>query len=147
MPAFSWDRCTIVSRDAQDLARWPITSVVTRCEVREGPRGEDDTVIVEHSKAGAWEVIDTGPAGWGEIEGSLWAFLPMPDGSWRGATFDMLRSGQTSKDMDPCGYGKSYALGHDPVGCLERGDRVGYLVSTPARGADVRTTNERSCAT
>lgn len=140
-PAFEWARVTIPEHSFQRIWTWPITSILSpSVELRSSG---DDLVRCPHTKDSVWPVIDTGAGAWGAINASLWAALPMPDGSWRVGTFDQLRAGQTTKDMERH-YGKSYALAFDDAYAIQPGDVIGYMVSTPARNGTGSGVQERS---
>ena len=74
MPSFEWLKATIAPHSAQEIARWPITSLVRTCEVELTGRTED-IVHVDHSKAGEWPI---GFAGLLPLPGELPPETPVP---------------------------------------------------------------------
>jgi hypothetical protein len=114
---------------------WPVTSRVTGVTWEPGPGP-----CIWHTQAGRWPPFTkSGQVG----EGNPWVFAEIA-GQWYGATFEWLRPGQQ------CRAHVSAAI----IGPLtERsplqswrprpGERVGFMVSTPARD-HTRTANERS---
>lgn len=142
VPAFDWARVTIPAHSYQRIWTWPITSILRPSVELRG--SGDDLVRLPHTKDGAWPVIDTGPSpAWGVINASVWAALPMPDGSWRVGTFDQLRPGEPQKGMERR-YGQPYALAFDEDYVVQPGDVIGYMVSTPARSGTGSGVQERS---
>jgi hypothetical protein len=64
-------------------------------------------------------------------------------GQWYGATYEWLRPGQTEKGVTADGIGDNIKV--EPLASWQPrpGERVGFMVSTPARD-DNRTSNERT---
>lgn len=138
-PPFSWSRASIPGHSYDGIAAWPITSAFVPAVTITGQT--DDTVYCDHSQAQVWPEIQTST--WGDINASIWAALPMPDGSWRVGTFDQLRVAQHTKGMEPF-YGKPYALAFDADYQVRVGDPIGYMVSCPARDKVFSPVRERS---
>lgn len=120
----------------QNVSGWPQTSTL-KASVSGG------TLHLKHNKAKVWPTARTRASDGGPLNGNCWIFVKVGD-IWHAATFDWMRTGQTSKPVSSVrGTG-----GHIPRAPLNTfvprsGQRYGFMVSTPARGPE-RTINERS---
>lgn len=101
------------------------------------------TLRLNYDKAREWPTARTRASDGGPLNGNCWIFVNV-NGVWHAATFDWMRTGQTSKPTASVrGTG-----GHIPRAPLNTftprsGETYGFMVSTPARGRE-RTINERS---
>jgi hypothetical protein len=116
-----------------NVSSWPVTSKITDVEIGAG------TITVDHTKAGRWPTMRFGDI---DVEGNPWVFVNR-GGQWYGATYDWLRPGQTEKSVSADDIGENIKL--EPLASWrpQPGERVGFMVSTPAR-TDGRTSNERT---
>jgi hypothetical protein len=112
-----------------DVSDWPQTSQLTDVKVT------GQKITLGHTKAGKWPTQSG-------IEGNPWVFVNR-DGKWYGATFEWLRSGQTSKNVTADEIGP--LTKKEPLASWrpQPGELVGFMVSTQARDGN-RTINERS---
>jgi hypothetical protein len=119
-----------------NISNWPQTATLN-ASVSGG------TLHLRYNKAKVWPTARTRASDGGPLNGNCWILVNI-DGTWHAATFDWLRTGQTSK---PVGSVRGTG-GHIPRAPLNTfvprsGERYGFMVSTPARGPE-RTINERS---
>jgi hypothetical protein len=115
-----------------DIRGWPVAS-----DMPQGAYVSGSTLHFQHSKAGTWSANAQG------LEGNPWVIVQV-HGQWRAATFEWLRSGQTSKPWE------KVRADHIKVGAfdnyqLKRGEEFYVVVSGRARGAE-RGTPERTAA-
>jgi hypothetical protein len=113
-----------------NVSSWPQTATLDAAVAANG------TVSLSYDKATAWPGI-------GGLNANPWVIVKWQDGKTYAATWEWLRTGQTSKAMG----GKSWG-GHIKVSPLskwepKRGERVGIMVSGLARDGR-RNVKERS---
>ncbi len=119
-----------------NISSWPQTATLNA-------RVSGGTLHLRYDKAKVWPTARTRASDGGPLNGNCWILVNV-DGTWNAATFDWLRTGQTTK---PVGSVRGTG-GHIPRAPLNTfvprsGERYGFMVSTPARGPE-RTINERS---
>ena len=116
---------------------WSVTSTITDVRIRDVKAGG---ICVEHTRAGRWPVVNINGT---PLEGNPWVFAEI-GGRWYAGTYEWNRPGQTCKLTVAGKHGTpTDELGpHIKVAPMTNwkprsGDRVGFMVSTPARyGAD-----------
>jgi hypothetical protein len=123
-----------------NVTNWAETSMITEVNIT------SNEVAIYHTKAGKWprtgEIFPDDPNG--DIEGNAWIFA-FVNGRWHGATWEWLRPGQQNKLVEAWEFGEDQ-IRRSPldISWMPRsGDRVGFMMSTPAR-SNVYTINERS---
>ena len=115
-----------------DVSGWPVTARLVS-SVGGGK------VSLAYDKADVWpgKTIDGG-----SCNANPWVFVDI-NGQWYAATWEWLRTGQTSKDMSGKSWGDHIKVsplsGWEPT----KGERVGLMVSGLARSS-VRNVKERS---
>ena len=124
-----------------DVSDWPETSTITGVEIDDDASGR---ICIEHTKRDDWPgvrgVVSV------VVAGNPWVFAQV-DGQWYAATYEWLRPGQRCKLE---GKTPSRELGpHIKRAPLDRwvpqsGERVGFMVSTPARTGPRGPLRERS---
>jgi hypothetical protein len=119
----------------ENVSSWPVTSALSNVSIA------GNKVNLSHSKAGNWRVLE-GSNGGADVEANAWVFVER-NGRWYGATWEWLRPGQTTKTMPASAFGSH--IKREPLASWapQPGERIGFMVSTPARDGR-RTTNERS---
>jgi hypothetical protein len=120
-----------------NVGGWPATSKITDVSI------SPTEICIEHTMSGRWPTF----RGDGGViaEGNPWVFANV-GGRWYAATYEFLRSGQTCKHIERRGeWGIGAHTKKDPLESWvpRKGERVGFMVSTPARDS-TRTSNERS---
>ena len=120
-----------------NVSGWPATSRITDISIT------PTEICIEHTKSGRWPTF----RGDGGViaEGNPWVFANV-GGKWYAATYEFLRSGQTCKHIERRGeWGLGAHTKREPLESWvpRKGERVGFMVSTPARDS-TRTSNERS---
>lgn len=120
-----------------DVSDWPVTSKIMDIRIT------SDEICIEHTKSGRWPTYE----GDGGViaEGNPWVFGNV-GGKWYAATYEFLRTGQTCKHIERRGeWGLGAHTKREPLESWapRKGERVGFMVSTPARDS-TRTSNERS---
>ncbi len=124
-----------------DVSDWPETSTITGVEIDDDTSGR---ICIEHTKRRDWPgvrgVVSV------VVAGNPWVFAQV-DGQWYAATYEWLRPRQECKLV---GKTPSRELGpHIKRPPLDRwvpqpGERVGFMVSTPARTGPRGPLQERS---
>ncbi len=119
-----------------DISGWPITTQLN-ASVSGG------SMLLPYDKARVWPTAKTRASNGGPLNGNAWIVVNV-GGTWYAATWEWLRTGQTSKPISAVTGGG----GHIPKAPLNAfrprsGETYGFMVSTPARTGD-RTINERS---
>ena len=119
-----------------DVSGWSVTSQISDITIT------SNEICIYHTKSGRWPTYrEDGVV----AEGNPWVFGNV-GGRWYAATYEFLRAGQTCKHIERRG---EWGIGpHTKQQPLEswaprRGERVGFMVSTPARDSN-RTSNERT---
>jgi hypothetical protein len=112
-----------------NVARWAVTSQITRARI------DDPPICIDHTKAGRWPVKDGS-------EGNPWIFVNL-DGRWYAATYEWLRPGQTCKGIHRDNIGAH--IKRPPLDSWRprSGETVGLMVSARAR-VNADTVRERS---
>lgn len=113
-----------------DVSDWPATSTVTDVSIGL------DRLCIEHTKSGEWPDLDG-------IEGNPWIFASI-DGQWYGATWEWLRPGQTCKSVTASELGPRTKRSPLDTWKPRSGERIGLMVSTPARLGPNGPKQERS---
>lgn len=100
-------------------------------------------IRLNYDKANVWPTARTRASDGGPLVGNCWVFVRV-NGTWHAATFDWMRTGQTSKAVDSV-RGTGGHIPHSPLSTWtpQSGETYGFMVTTPARSAE-RTINERS---
>ena len=128
-----------------NVSGWPVTSEITRVEIRE------QLICMFHTKANVWPGIDIPASGGsGPLYGNPWVFVNI-GGTFYAGTFEWMRPGQQCKDLSPGEYGGNLAdrmgphIKVEPLGSWKpkKGEIIGLMYSTLARDGN-RTLNERS---
>ena len=118
-----------------NVKNWPRTSTVTDTSIGNPP------VCIDHTKRGQWPKVSAAGT---TVEGNPWVFAKV-NGKWYGATYEWLRPGQECKFSITAG-----SIGeHIKVSPLKdwkpkSGEKIGLMVSTPARFGPQGPKNERS---
>jgi hypothetical protein len=119
-----------------NVSSWPQTSTVTSTTVGAPP------ICVNHTKAGQWPKVSifNGVV----IEANVWVFGNI-GGTWYAATWEWLRPGDTCKPLDGSDF-RTHVNGASPLSSWtpKSGEKVGLMVSTPARFGPDGPKNERS---
>ena len=119
-----------------NVRNWPKTSTITSVSLGNPP------ICVGHTKAGRWPALrhSSGIL----VEGNPWVFAKI-GGKWYGATWEWLRPGQTCKGLTGRDF-RTHVAGASPLsGWTPRsGEKVGFMVSTPARFGPMGSVHERS---
>ena len=117
-----------------DVSDWPATSTVTDVSIG------FDRLCIEHTKSGEWPELDDGGTA---VEGNLWIFANI-DGQWYGATWEWLRPGQTCKSVTASEIGPRTKRSPLETWKPRSGEKIGLMVSTPARLGPEGPTRESS---
>ena len=129
------------------MSNWRSTSTITNVRIRDVPAGG---ICIEHTKARSWPGTPIPVLNRTIIAGNAWVFANI-GGRWYGATYEWLRPGQIckltvrGKHREP-----SREVGpHTKQSPLNRwvprrGERVGFMVSTPTRSGPMGPIRERS---
>ncbi|MCC5851021.1 MAG: hypothetical protein JJU29_23275 [Verrucomicrobia bacterium] len=119
-----------------DISGWAQTSTL-----KAGVSGA--TLQLNHTQARQWPTANTRASDGGPLNGNVWILVNV-GGTWHAATWDWMRSGQTSKGTASV-RGTGGHISRAPLNTFtpRSGETYGFMVSTPARGAE-RTINERS---
>ncbi len=101
------------------------------------------TLELKHTQADQWPTASTRASDGGPLNGNVWILVNV-GGTWHAATWDWMRSGQTSKGTASV-RGTGGHISRAPLNSFtpKSGETYGFMVSTPARGGE-RTINERS---
>ena len=130
-----------------NVSNWRSTSTITNVRIRDVPAGG---ICIEHTKARSWPGTPIPVLNRTIIAGNAWVFANV-GGRWYGATYEWLRPGQIckltvrGKHREP-----SREVGpHTKKSPLNRwvprrGERVGFMVSTPTRSGPMGPIRERS---
>ena len=128
-----------------NVGGWPAASTITNVRIRDVPAGG---ICIEHTKANAWPGTRT--QGGSNLAGNPWVFGNV-GGRWYAATYEWLRPGQICKLTVAGGHKRpSLELGpHIKRPPLDNwvprsGEKVGFMVSTPARFGPEGPVRERS---
>ena len=119
-----------------DVRNWPKTSTITGVSLLNPP------ICVGHTKAGRWPAVrhSSGIL----VEGNPWVFAKI-NGWWYGVTWEWLRPGQTCKQRTGHDFRIHVASASPLSGWTPRsGEKVGFMVSTPARFGPMGPARERS---
>ena len=119
-----------------NVSSWAQTSTITSVTVGAPP------ICIRHTKAGKWPTIYTG--GGVAVEGNPWVFAKI-GGKWYAATWEWVRPGQTCKERG-AGDFRTHVNGAAPLTSWtpKSGERVGFMMSTPARLGAQGPKRERS---
>ncbi|MCC5850694.1 MAG: hypothetical protein JJU29_21615 [Verrucomicrobia bacterium] len=119
-----------------DISGWAQTSTLNA-------RVNGATLQLNHTQARQWPTARTRASDGGPLNGNVWILVNV-NGTWHAATWDWMRSGQTSKGTASV-RGTGGHISRAPLNTFtpRSGETYGFMVSTPARGAE-RTINERS---
>jgi hypothetical protein len=119
-----------------DISGWPITTQLN-ASVSGG------TMQLPYDKARVWPTASTRASNGGPLNANAWIVVNV-DGTWYAATWEWLRTGQTSKPISAVTGGGGH-IPRPPLNTFRprSGETYGFIVSTPARTSD-RTINERS---
>lgn len=119
-----------------NVSSWAQTSTITSVTVGAPP------ICIRHTKAGKWPTIYTG--GGVAVEGNPWVFAKI-GGKWYAATWEWVRPGQTCKERG-AGDFRTHVNGAAPLTSWtpQSGERVGFMMSTPARLGAQGPKRERS---
>ena len=109
------------------------TSTITNVTV--GP-----PLCIRHTKAGGWPVVTVGGT---PLEGNPWVFANI-GGKWYAGTYEWLRPGQVCKGITAGNIGPHIKQAPMTNWRPRSGDRVGFMVSTPARFGPDGPRQERS---
>lgn len=129
------DPSTVIFQD-EDVSGWAQTATLNA-----GVSG--GTAILNYDKARVWPTANTRANDGGPLNANCWVVVNV-GGQWYAATFDWLRTGQTSKAASAVTGANGHIVGA-PLNSWRpsSGERIGFMVTTPARGGE-RTLNERS---
>ena len=117
-----------------NVSNWVQTSTITGVSIGGPP------ISIEHTKAGQWPAINSGGA---VVEGNPWVFVNV-DGVWHAATYEWLRPGQTDKQISAANIGAHIKQSPLDNWQPKSGEKIGLMVSTPARLGPEGPVNERS---
>jgi len=119
-----------------NVSSWAQTSTITSVTVGAPP------ICIRHTKAGKWPTIYTG--GGVAVEGNPWVFAKI-GGKWYAATWEWVRPGQQCKERG-AGDFRTHVNGAAPLTSWtpQSGERVGFMMSTPARLGAQGPKRERS---
>jgi len=119
-----------------DISGWSQTAVL-----HAGVSG--GTLRLSYDKASVWPTTATRASDGGPLNGNCWVIVNL-DGTWYAATFDWMRTGQTSKSTAAV-RGTDGHIRQSPLNSWtpRSGETYGFMVSTPARTGE-RTVNQRS---
>ncbi|MCC5843636.1 MAG: hypothetical protein JJU05_05230 [Verrucomicrobia bacterium] len=102
-----------------------------------------NSLRLDHNQASQWPNTRTTASNGGALNGNCWVLVNV-GGTWYAATFDWMRTGQTSKSKNSV-RGTGGHIRQPPLNnwTPTPGETYGFMVTTPARTSE-RTINERS---
>ena len=114
-----------------DVSSWPVTASLSASV-------GGSTINMPYSKAKVWPSVDG-------VNANPWVIVKWTDGQWYAATFEWLRSGQTSKPKGVLDGSKGDHIKKPPLSSWRpsSGERFGIMVSGLAR-TETRNVKERS---
>lgn len=127
-----------------DVSGWPAASRITSVRIRDVPAGG---ICIEHTKSRSWPSVSISGT---SLAGNPWVFANI-NGRWYAGTYEWNRPGQTCK-LTVAGKHKSPSeelgphIKRPPMTSWvpKSGERVGFMVSTPARFGPDGPVRERS---
>lgn len=117
-----------------NVSGWAQTSTITSASIS----GSD--ICIRHTKAGAWPSVTVSGT---PLEGNPWVFANI-GGKWYAGTYGSLRPGQVCKGITAGNIGPSIKQSPMTSWRPRSGEKVGFMVSTPARFGPHGSRQERS---
>ena len=120
-----------------NISGWPQTSTITSVTVGAPP------ICIDHTKRGRWPAGDFSGSG-AIVDSNVWVFAKI-GGTWYAATWEWIRAGTTCKNFGASDF-RTHVNGASPLSSWtpRSGERIGLMVSTPARLGPAGPVRERS---
>lgn len=118
-----------------NISGWPVTAKLN-AEVKGA------NIVLDYDKADTWPVLRMKAKDGGDLVGNCWAVFEY-EGRMVAAAWDWMRKGQRSKATSSLKAAEGHIPGIASSWLPRSGQRIGFMVSTAARGAE-RSANERS---
>ena len=120
-----------------NISSWPQTSTITSTTIGAPP------ICINHTKVGQWPTGDFSGSG-AIVDSNVWVFANI-GGTWYAATWEWLRAGTTCKNLGASDF-RTHVNGVPPLNSWtpKSGEKIGLMVSTPARLGPDGPVNERT---
>jgi len=120
-----------------NVSGWRQTSTITSVTLGAPP------ICIDHTKRGRWPAGNFSGSG-AIVDSNLWVFANI-GGTWYAATWEWLRAGTTCKNFGASDF-RTHVNGASPLSSWtpRSGERIGLMVSTPARLGPAGPVHERT---